>query len=105
LKFRGGKGVATSAGLLFALAPISVLVGVLLWLLFFFATRYVSLASLVATISVPITVAVVKHLRQTEDRAILIFTICLAAVVILRHRSNLARLLKGTEQRFTKSED
>jgi glycerol-3-phosphate acyltransferase PlsY len=100
LRFRGGKGVATSAGILFGLMPLAALVGVVVWVVTFEITRYVSVASIAATVALPITVLVMTYFKQTNESLFLYFTICLAAIVILRHRSNLSRLLRGTEQRF-----
>jgi acyl phosphate:glycerol-3-phosphate acyltransferase len=105
LKFHGGKGVSTSAGVLFALTPLAAMVGVVVWIVTFKITRYVSVASIAAAIALPIAVVLIMRLSHTEGSALFYFTISLAVVVILRHRSNLSRLLKGTEQRFQKSED
>lgn len=100
LHFRGGKGVATSAGALFGLMPFALLIGVVVWIVTFEITRYVSVASIIAALALPITVFVMMYFNQTNEFLYLYFTICLAAVVILRHRSNLSRLMRGTEQRF-----
>jgi len=100
LHFRGGKGVATSAGVFFGLMPWAALVGVVVWVVTFAITRYVSVASIMATVALPITVFVMIYFKQTNEFLFLYFTICLAIIVILRHRSNLSRLIRGTEQRF-----
>jgi glycerol-3-phosphate acyltransferase PlsY len=105
LNFRGGKGVATSAGLLFALTPLATLIGVVVWIVTFKITRYVSVASIMATIVLPISIATIMHFRHTNGTVILYFSIALAVVVILRHRSNISRLMRGTEQRFEEIED
>jgi glycerol-3-phosphate acyltransferase PlsY len=105
LHFRGGKGVATSAGLLFALTPLATLVGVVVWVVTFKITRYVSVASIVAAIALPISIATIMHFRHTSETIVLYFSYALAVVVILRHRSNISRLMRGTEQRFQPSED
>ncbi len=101
LKFKGGKGVATSAGALFALTPIAGFIGLAIWLVTFFVTRYVSLASVTAAIALPIVILVI-HRPDKNPKVIFYFAVCIAAVVIWRHRSNLSRLLRGTEQRFTR---
>lgn len=99
LRFRGGKGVATSAGALLGIAPLAAAVGLALWALIFFTTRYVSLASILAAISVP----VVGWLYYAKTgRAIPVALTVLAALIVLRHRANIGRLLKGTESRFKK---
>jgi len=105
LRFRGGKGVATSAGALFGLAPLATLVAVVVWVLTFEITRYVSLASIIAAVALPLAIFVIAHFNHTDRALLFYFSICLAAVVILRHRSNLSRLMSGTEPRFDRSED
>ncbi len=101
LKFKGGKGVATSAGTLFALAPMVCFIGVAIWIVTFWVTRYVSLASVTAAVALPIVILAVSS-RNENAKAIFYFSVCVAAVVIWRHRSNLSRLLSGTEPRFTR---
>jgi len=100
LRFKGGKGVATSAGALFGLMPFVALIAVAVWIITFQLTRYVSVASITATLAVPIAILSMMFLGQTGGTALLYFSICLAAVVIFRHRSNLSRLVRGTEPRF-----
>jgi glycerol-3-phosphate acyltransferase PlsY len=100
LGFKGGKGVATSAGVLFGLMPLAAAIGAAVWLITFEVTRYVSIASIAATMALPVTVLGLTHARHTNGMALFYLTLCLAAVVIFRHRSNLARLLRGTEPRF-----
>jgi glycerol-3-phosphate acyltransferase PlsY len=100
LGFKGGKGVAASAGALFGLMPFVALIAVAVWLIIFYLTRYVSVASMTAALAVPITIVSMMLLGQTGETALLYFSICLAAVVIVRHRSNLLRLVRGTEPRF-----
>jgi glycerol-3-phosphate acyltransferase PlsY len=102
LGFKGGKGVATSAGALFALAPIAALVGVAIWILTFWLTRYVSLASIAAAAALPLIILASTWLSRTTGRLLFYSSVCLAAVVIWRHRSNLSRLMRGTEPRFTR---
>src|SRR5213080_2018811 len=102
LGFKGGKGVATSAGALFGLAPVAALVGAAVWILTFAVTRYVSVASVVAAAVLPPIILIMTWLRQTAGKSLFYSSVCLAAVVIWRHRSNLSRLLRGTETRFTR---
>lgn len=101
LKFKGGKGVATSAGALFALTLTGGLIGVAIWMVIFWLTRYVSLASVTTAVVLPIVILVIS--RHNENaKAIFYFSVCVAAVVIWRHRSNLSRLARGTEPRFSR---
>ncbi|MGE5208901.1 MAG: glycerol-3-phosphate 1-O-acyltransferase PlsY [Alphaproteobacteria bacterium] len=101
LNLKGGKGVATSAGALFALAPIAAFVGIAVWIVTFGVTRYVSLASVTAAVALPIVILVVSW-HQENAKIIFYFSVCVAALVIWRHRSNLSRLLRGAEPRFTR---
>lgn len=105
LKFRGGKGVATSAGLFFGLAPIAILIVFVLWVATYRITRYVSIASITAAVALPVTVFILMRWLQSPGILVFYLSAVLAAVVVLRHRSNISRLLQGTEERFKKSED
>ncbi len=96
-KFRGGKGVATASGGLLVLMPIALIVGALVWLGTFFSTRYVSLASILAAVAMPVA-AFFLH----EPRLLLGLTVVIALLVVIRHRSNLQRLMNGTESKFVK---
>ncbi|MGK0184570.1 MAG: glycerol-3-phosphate acyltransferase PlsY [Verrucomicrobiales bacterium] len=98
LGFRGGKGIATSAGVLLALLPIAMLIGLGVWLSLFFATRYVAVASIGAAFAIPIVTAI----RDRENLPLLIFSIAIGALAIVRHRPNIQRLMAGTENRFTR---
>jgi len=102
LKFKGGKGVATSAGALLALTPVATLIGVAIWIIVFWLTRYVSLASITAAIVLPMAILVVSSQDQNKGKPLVYSSACVAAVVIWRHRSNLSRLMRGTEPRFTR---
>jgi acyl phosphate:glycerol-3-phosphate acyltransferase len=104
LRFRGGKGVATSAGLFFGLIPAAAVIATLIWIIAFYTTRYVSLASVMAALALPLTVFIIHHVTGVHRPFVLGMTATLAAIVILRHRTNLARLMRGTEQRFERRE-
>lgn len=96
-KFRGGKGVATGAGGFFVLMPVPALIGGLVWVAAFYAFRYVSLASMLAAVSLPVSA------WGLGRSAWLIGTAAVVALfVIVRHRENCRRLLNGTENRFVK---
>jgi glycerol-3-phosphate acyltransferase PlsY len=102
LRFKGGKGVATSAGALFGLAPIAALLGAAIWLMTFLLTRYVSVASIAAAAALPLIILITTWLSRTAGRLLFYSSVCLAALVIWRHRSNLSRLMRGTEPRFSR---
>jgi len=101
LMFKGGKGVATSAGALFALTAVGGLIGLAIWIVIFSLTRYVSVASVTAALLLPIVILVISRHKEGA-KAIFYFSVCAAAVVIWRHRSNLSRLIRGSEPRFTR---
>ena len=102
LGFRGGKGVATLMGALFGINWITALIVCVVWIVVFEATRYVSLASIAAAIALPIAVAIVLFLKELPTPIPVYFSFCLGAIVVVRHRSNLSRLVKGTEPRFVR---
>jgi glycerol-3-phosphate acyltransferase PlsY len=101
LKFKGGKGVATSAGALFALTAVGGLIALGIWIVIFWLTRYVSAASITAALLLPVVILVISW-RNENAKVIFYFSVCAAALVIWRHRSNLSRLMHGTEPRFTR---
>lgn len=102
LKFKGGKGVATSAGALLALTPLATLIGVAIWVIVFWMTRYVSLASVIAAIVLPLVILVVSRHDQNQVGPLVFSSACVAVIVVWRHRSNLSRLMRGTEPRFAR---
>ncbi len=97
LKFKGGKGVATAAGVLLGITPVAMGAALLVWLAFFFTTRYVSLASIAAAITVPLALAVQMQRNHLWDGPLLGFGILIAVLVVLRHRANISRLIAGRE--------
>jgi glycerol-3-phosphate acyltransferase PlsY len=100
LGFKGGKGVATSGGVIFSLMPLVALIMGLVWLVVFQATRYVSLASVSAAIAMPLVTAAMLYFGKLHAPVLFYFSFALATLVIVRHWSNFSRLLTGTEQRF-----
>lgn len=102
LGFRGGKGIATSAGVLIALTPWAALAGTVVWVAAFFTTRYVSVASLGAAAALPVTVGLLLATGRGGDGPLLGFTLLISALAIWRHRPNIRRLREGTEPRFAK---
>lgn len=103
LRFKGGKGIATSAGVLLGLFPLTVILTVLIiWFVVFFVGRYVSLASICAALSLPVAVFLLVTRSGTDFWLRFWFSVVISALAVWRHRSNLARLAKGTESRFTR---
>ncbi len=99
--FRGGKGVNTSAGVLFALTPITMWITLAVFVVVLLTSRYVSLASLMAAVAFPSAIAIRRYVFHIEtlDPSLLIFSIIMAAAIIVAHRANIRRLLAGTESR------
>ena len=98
LKFRGGKGVATTMGGLLALMPWVLVLGLVAWLIVFFSTRVVAMASIVFAISLPISFYFLHDLPDVRW----ILCIVLAILIVVRHYSNIQRLLSGKEHDFSK---
>lgn len=100
--FKGGKGVNTTAGVLFALTPTTMLITIGVFGLVLFSSRYVSLASLSAAVAFPSAIAIRKYIFHVEalDASLLFFGLALAISIFLAHRSNIRRLLDGKENRI-----
>ena len=96
VSFKGGKGVATAAGMFLALAPIAVLLAIPVWVVCLWLTGYVSLSSIIAVLTVPVWVAVL----QPNSPYVFWASVALVALIIFAHRRNIGRLLAGTENRF-----
>lgn len=95
LHFKGGKGIATSAGVLVALVPVPLLIVLGVWISVFALSRYVSLASISAAFTLPFAAWAFG-----ESRTIIVVTAALAALAIYKHKANIQRLLNGTENRI-----
>ena len=99
--FKGGKGANTSAGVLFALTPVSMLVTLAVFAVVLIGSRYVSLASLAATAAYPTMLAVRKYVFgvDTVDASLVFLSLIMAIAIFYAHRSNIERLRQGTESR------
>jgi glycerol-3-phosphate acyltransferase PlsY len=104
LGFKGGKGVATSAGGMLGLSPWALLVALVAWIIVFATTRYVALASIVASVVLPVAMAIIMTAEHKWNYVILGLGIVLGVLVIVRHRANIARMISGTENRFARKE-
>lgn len=100
LKFRGGKGVSVTMGGLIVLMPWAVIAGIVVWGIIFFATRYVSLASIAFGVSLPIS----QYFFTGAGWSVMFGTV-LGLFIILRHVPNIRRLLKGEENRFARGKE
>jgi glycerol-3-phosphate acyltransferase PlsY len=97
VRFRGGKGVATAAGVMLGLAPLSLGVALVIWVVVLKLSGYVSLASIAAAASFPVGV---YWLERPDQPEILWLDALVAVAIIWLHRANIRRLLNGTESRF-----
>jgi len=95
--FKGGKGVATAAGVMLGLAPLALAVSAVVWALLVRLTGYVSVGSIAAAVVLPLAVYL---LEDSTSPALLWIAAAIAAGVIFLHKGNIQRLLKGTESRF-----
>jgi acyl phosphate:glycerol-3-phosphate acyltransferase len=109
LKFTGGKGVATSTGVALGLYPFFTVAGLgamAVWIVVFMPLRYVSLASIIAAAAFPVTFVVVGRINGWDpfghQLPLLLFSILVAVLIVVRHRSNIARLRAGTENRISR---
>lgn len=95
-QFRGGKGVATGFGLLLGLFPLGAGVSLVTFLAILFTTRYLSLGSIIASLSFPIWVMI---WYPEQNIPLLVFSLLLTSIIIFTHRSNIVRIMKGNENR------
>ena len=98
LRFKGGKGIATTAGALLGIAPAALGVGVCVWVAAFVLTRYVSVASILAALAVP---ASAWCFYRSESLLIPIMLTVLGMAAVIRHHTNIKRLIDGTESKIT----
>jgi len=103
LGFRGGKGIATSGGAVLALLPPLVFVSAgVVWIVVFFISRFTSLASLSAALTLPIAVLLIGAKTGFDFWLLIGSSVLMTALALWRHRANIVRLLHGTENRFGK---
>ena len=95
LKFKGGKGVATSLGVFTGIMPLVVLITTIIWLIICFVSRYVSLSSMIASIALP-----VLAWQFNEPKFYILLSTLATIFIIFRHKDNLRRLATGEEDKF-----
>ncbi len=95
LRFKGGKGVATTFGVLFVILPEIGIISMLIWLIVAISTRYSSLSALISLGLLPVTVFVISPTTIN-----IIFSLLLSILIIIRHRDNIKRLISGRERRI-----
>lgn len=104
MKFRGGKGVAAAVGVFLALQPLATAICLGIWLGLFLSFRYVSLGSVCGAAALPVLVAVFDW-DGFAGNPVFYLSVVVATIVIVRHRRNIERLLKGEENRIRRSEE
>ncbi len=95
LRFRGGKGVATAAGVILALTPVVLPIILVVFIVLVWVTRYVSLGSCIAAIAAPVTAWLIGHVQAAE------LYVLLALIIVVLHRANIVRLMKGEESKLS----
>lgn len=100
--FKGGKGVGTAFGVFLGLAPLASLITLIVWCLLVFGTGYVSLGSISAAVILPLLVILLGFIRGNFSIPLAVISAIVGILVIVRHRANISRLLKGEENRFGK---
>jgi glycerol-3-phosphate acyltransferase PlsY len=102
--FKGGKGVSTSAGMLLGIAPFDLLIALLVFVFIVASTRYVSLGSIVSAILFPGIIFLSEKIfgvKHSDFMTLLIFGSAIAILIVYRHKSNIKRLLSGTENKLS----
>ena len=100
--FDGGKGVNTAAGILLALTPISTLLTIAVFAVVLLSSRFVSLASITASVAFPTIVAIRRYVfGAAEDPSLILFGAVLALAIVVAHQSNIKRLARGTENQVS----
>jgi len=100
--FKGGKGVITAAGMLYGIEPISISLAIIIFLIVLFSSRYVSLPSIVASISYPIFLISLRYaFGYTEiDGSLMVISTVIALTIVVKHHGNIKRLIEGNENRI-----
>ncbi|MBP3599672.1 MAG: glycerol-3-phosphate 1-O-acyltransferase PlsY [Clostridia bacterium] len=97
-QFKGGKGVATSVGIFSVCCPIAIISGLAVFALVTITSKYVSLASIIATVTV-VVLSIILYNKSASIIPQIVFIVIMGAIVILKHKENIKRLLAGTESK------
>lgn len=100
--FKGGKGVITAAGMLYGIEPVSISLALSLFFVIMVVSRYVSLASILASISYPLFLILLRYAFGFEqiDGSLMVISSAIALFIVIKHKSNISRLMNGTENRI-----
>jgi glycerol-3-phosphate acyltransferase PlsY len=102
-RFKGGKGVATAAGVLLGIEPVLGLATFATWLIVAFFTRYSSLAALASAVFAPAYYFLGNQVVWLIDKQVLLATVIMSGILVWRHQANIAKLMRGEESRIGKS--
>lgn len=105
LKFKGGKGVATAAGVFLILSPLACLAAVILFILVVIFWRYVSLGSVSAAVAMPLLIYLLWAPRHAPPPSVTVGAVAVSLLIVFKHRGNLQRLLEGAEPKFSFSKN
>ena len=103
-EFKGGKGIATGMGIVLALAHVDILVAIGIFIIIVAVSRYVSLGSIIATVSIPVIMIIrenIFHVQITGYNTLLPFLIGLSFLIVFTHRKNIQRLIAGKENKIS----
>ena len=101
LKFKGGKGVATSAGVFIALVPVPIAIALFVFIITVWLSKFVSLGSILAALTLFISELVINIRNSFTQIEILVFTFIVALFIIIRHKANIQRLINGNENKIS----
>lgn len=103
-EFKGGKGVGTAFGVLLGFAPVPALLAFAVWIILVAITRIVSVGSIAAGVALPLSMLIQRHFSPNRiPNSFLIFGILIGLLVVITHRANIKRLLRGEENKFGSS--
>ena len=102
LGFKGGKAAATGCGVFLWLAPLPLLISVAVWLLVVFISRYISLGSMISSIAIVASIILFGKEPFRHGLPLTLFSIFISVLLIVRHKSNIKRILDGTENKIGK---
>jgi len=100
LKFKGGKAAATSCGVFLFLAPAPLAIAVVVWVITTFVSKFVSLGTMSASIAFAVSILLINEKAFSTDIGLSIFAIIMSVLIIILHKSNIKRIIKGTENKI-----